>query len=47
METKGFTQIFTSEDMSVGYIPGSSKVLFIKTGQGGSIYGYENKYLDI
>lgn len=33
--------------MTVGYIPGSNKVLFIKTGQGGSIYGYENKYLDL
>jgi hypothetical protein len=33
--------------MIIGYIPGSDKVLFIKTGQGGSIYGYENKYLDL
>ena len=32
---------------SIGYISGSNKVLFIKTGQGGSIYGYENKYLDL
>lgn len=47
METKDFTQVFTSNDVSIGYIPGSSKVLFIKTGQGGSIYGYENKYLDL
>ena len=47
MGTKGFARIFSSEDMSIGYIPGSSKVLFIKTGQGGTIYGYENKYLDL
>ena len=32
---------------NAGYIHGSSKVLFIKTGQGGTIYGYENKYLDL
>ena len=34
-------------DETAGYIHGSNKVLFIKTGQGGSIYGYENKYLDL
>ena len=44
---KDFAQIITVEDITIGYIPGSSKVLFIKTGQGGSIYGYENKYLDL
>ena len=32
---------------NAGYIHGSNKVLFIKTGQGGTIYGYENKYLDL
>ena len=47
METKDFTHVITSENVSIGYIPGSSKVLFIKTGQDGTIYGYENKYLDI
>ena len=47
MEIKDYTNVFTSEDMSIGYIPGSSSVLFIKTGQGGSIYGYENRYLDL
>lgn len=46
-KSNDFTQIFSSEDMSIGCIPGSSTVLFIKTGQGGSIYGYENKYLDL
>ena len=44
---KDFVNIITAEDMNVGYMPGSNKVLFIKTGQGGSIYGYENKYLDL
>jgi hypothetical protein len=44
---KDFANIITAEDMNVGYMPGSNKVLFIKTGQGGSIYGYENKYLDL
>ena len=31
----------------MGYVSGSEKVLFIKCGQGGSIYGYDNKYLKI
>ena len=44
---KDFTKITSNENMTVGYIPGSSTILFIKTGQGGSIYGYENKYLDL
>ena len=43
---KNFTQIFSYENMTIGYIPGSGKALFIKTGQGGSIYGYKNRYLD-
>ena len=47
METKEFTHVFNNDRASVGYIPGSLKVLFIKTGQGGSIYGYESKYLDL
>lgn len=44
---KNFTQIFSYENMTIGYIPGSGKALFIKTGQGGSIYGYKNRYLDL
>lgn len=34
-----------TDAIKIGYIKGSEKVLFIKTGQGGSIYGYDNKYL--
>jgi len=30
-----------------GVIIGSSKLVFIKTGRGGSIYGYKNKYLNM
>ena len=45
--TNDFTQVHNSENITVGFIRGSSKVLFIKTGQGGTIYGYENKYLDL
>ena len=30
-----------------GIIKGSNKVLYIKVGNGGSIYGYNNKYLEI
>ncbi len=44
---KDFANIIQAENMTIGYIPGSAKVLFIKTGQGGTIYGYDNKYLDL
>ena len=44
---KDFVNIITAEDMMIGCIPGSTKVLFIKTGQGGIIYGYDHKYLDL
>ena len=44
---KDFANIISAENMTIGYIPGSTKVLFIKTGQGGTIYGYDNKYLDL
>lgn len=44
---KDFTQIIEDNSMKIGYIPGSQDVLFIKCGQGGSIYGYENKYLNL
>lgn len=44
---KDFTQIIEEDIIKIGYIQGSNKVLFIKCGQGGSIYGYGNKYLDI
>ena len=47
MENRDFTQIFANEDTKVGYTPGSLKVLFIKTGQGSTIYGHENKYLNL
>lgn len=42
-----FTHVLSNNNMSIGYIPGSAKVLFIKTGQGGTIYGYDHKYLDL
>lgn len=43
-----FTHVVSdNNNLSIGYIPGSTKVLFIKTGQGGTIYGYENKYLEL
>ena len=47
MSKKYFTKTFIEKGISIGYLEGSNKVLFIKTGQGGSIYGYENKYLDL
>ncbi len=47
MKEKDFAVKVDSCGVNMGYIPGSKKILFIKTGQGGSIYGYENKYLDL
>ena len=42
---KDFDRIFTNEASRVGCILGSSRVLFIKTGQGGTIYGEGDRYL--
>lgn len=44
-----FDQIITdaSEQIKIGYKRGTNRILFIKTGQGGSIYGYENKYINL
>lgn len=47
MEKNDFAAKVDFDGVNMGYIPGSENVLFIKTGQGGSIYGYENKYLDL
>ena len=49
MSTMDFDQIIsdTKEQIKIGHIRGTKKVLFIKTGQGGTIYGYEGKYLDL
>lgn len=46
---KDFDVIIGNQDapLHIGAIVGTKKVLFIKTGQGGSIYGYENKYLEL
>ena len=40
----GFDKVI---DEKFGFLSGSDKVLFIKTGQGGSIYGYKNRYLEL
>ena len=47
MKRNDYIAVMSNHQVNIGYMPGSSKVLFIKTGQGGSIYGYENKYLDL
>ncbi len=41
-----FAKIMQTDSLHIGYFPGSDKVIFIKTGQGGSIYGYNNMYLN-
>ena len=47
MRTKDFENIHEEGGICIGYIVGDSNAVFIKTGQGGSIYGYEDKYLDL
>lgn len=47
MRCKDFEKIIEADNLHIGYILGSNRVLFIKTGQGDSIYGYNNRYLDL
>ena len=47
MRADGYNEIITDDGVSMGYIPGSERVLFIKAGQGGSIYGENDKYLHL
>lgn len=47
MAKKDYIFRYDNEGSSIGHIPGSEKVLFIKTGQGGSVYGDGNKYLNL
>ncbi len=42
-----FKEKFENNSIEYGIVRGNEKVLFIKVGQDGSIYGYENKYLEI
>lgn len=44
---KDFDKIYEAEQTEIGCIFGSRRVLMIKTGQGGSIYGDERKYLGL
>lgn len=44
MDTPSFDLII---DDLFGVVSGSSTVLFIKTGRGGTCYGYKNKYLSL
>ena len=47
MIAENFERTYKEENIHIGYIVGNHKAVFVKTGQGGSIYGYKNKYLDI
>jgi len=38
---------FGKRDIEYGIFEGNNKILFIKTGQNGTIYGFDNKYLKI
>ena len=40
-----FDRIVEKNNTEYGIINGDSKLFFIKVGNGGSIYGYENRYL--
>ena len=44
---KDFIRVIEEDLIKVGYVLGNEKVLFVKCGQGGSVYGYDNKYLDL
>ena len=38
---------FNGETIQYGIVNGSNTIVFIKVGANGSMYGYENKYLQI
>ena len=38
---------FNGETIQYGVVNGSNTIVFIKAGANGSMYGYENKYLQI
>ena len=40
-----FDNILKVQQIEYGIISGDKKIIYIKAGNGGSIYGYENKYL--
>ena len=40
-----YPEMYISDTVSMGYVPGTSQILFIKTGQGSTIYGDANKHL--
>lgn len=42
-----YSKVITEGKIKLGYVFGSDTVLFIKTGQGGTIYGYDGKYVDL
>ena len=42
-----FSKTINNEEVNYGIIEGNNTVLFIKAGQDGSMYGYQNKYLTI
>lgn len=44
---KKLKSIIDEEIVEYGIVNGNNTILLIKTGQNGSIYGYENKYLNI
>ncbi len=43
----GFDLILTEGDITLGCIRGSERALFIKTGQGGTLYGDGDRYLKL
>ena len=47
VETADFDRLVAEDGLSVGMLYGSETILFIKTGQGGTVYGDELKYLHL
>ena len=47
MFDKEIKKVYSNTEIEYGVVIGNNNVLFIKAGQNGSKYGYNNKYLQI
>ena len=47
LKMEDYPETYISDTVSIGYVPGTAQILFVKTGQGSTIYGDENKHLEL
>lgn len=47
MKINKYDRVVDNEEIGMGTLYGSSKVLYVKAGQGSTVYGEENKYLKL